>query len=102
MLLGDSDIDEPAGEALAEWEQARGVGHGGGQRNELGATGALDEHRVGKGGGKRAVLQFRQIVQVLDRVILGRAVAPSLLGHDVDHDRALGRRGVRQRSLQAR
>jgi hypothetical protein len=35
VLLGDADVDQATREALAEGEEARGVGHGGGDGHQL-------------------------------------------------------------------
>ena len=57
VLLGDADVDEPAGEALAEREQAGGVGHGRGDGDELGPGLGLLDHRLGERGGVGARLR---------------------------------------------
>ncbi len=66
-------------------------GHGAG-------SGAVHRHRR---AGTRASGRHLDVVQALDVVLLGRRVAPALLGEHVDHDRARPLGGVGQRLLQA-
>ena len=80
VLLGDADVEAAVGEALGEGQQAGGVGHGRGDGDELGARLALLDERLGEGRGVAARLGARtDVVQALDRVVLGRGVAPALL-----------------------
>ena len=67
VLLGDADVDEAVGEGVAEREEAGRVGHGGGDRDQLGAGLALGDDRLGERRGVRAGLQRRQVVHALDR-----------------------------------
>ncbi len=99
VLLGDADVEEPVGEALLERQQAGRVGHGGGDRHQLGPVLGLLDDRLGERRGVGARLDFAQVVQPLDRVLLGRLVAPALLGAHVDHDRAVVLGRVAQRAL---
>ena len=101
VLLGDADVDEATGEALAERQQAGGVGHGGGDGHHLGVSLALDEHGLAEGRGVRPGLELGHVVHRLDGVVLGRRVAAALLGEHVDDDRAVDRGGVGERLLEA-
>ena len=97
MLLGDADIEHATGELLGERQQASGVGHGGGDGHEFGSLCALGDQRLGEGGGVAAGLGLRGVMQSLDGIVLGRSVATTLLGHDVDDLRPAGHGdGVRQ------
>ncbi len=102
VLLGDADVDQPAGEALAERQQSGRVGHGRGDGDELGMLLARLDQRLGEGGGVRAGLRLAaHVVQALDRIVLRRRVAAALLGHHVHDDRAVVLRGITQRALEA-
>ena len=101
VLLGDADVEEAVGVLLLEREQAGGVGHGGGDGHHLGPLGGLAHQRLGEGGGERAGLGLGRVVQPLDGVVLGRCVAPALLGEHVHHVRAAQLGGVAQRLLEA-
>ena len=101
VLLGDADVDEPAGEALAEGEEAGGVGHGGRDGDQLRSGLGLLDHRLGEGGGVRAGLRLADVVEALDRIVLRGRVAAALLRDDVHDDRTVELGRVAQRLLHA-
>ena len=92
---------QPAGEALAEGQQAGGVGHGRGDGDQLGVLLALLDQRLGERRGVGAGLGLAtHVVQPLDRVVLRRRVPAALLGQHVHDDRAVVLRGVAERPLE--
>ncbi len=102
VLLGDADVDEAAGEALAEGEQAGGVGHGGGDGHQLGPGLGLLDHRLAERGGVAAGLEARPgVVEALHLVVLGGRVPATLLREDVHDDRAVVLGRVAERLLHA-
>ena len=100
MLLGDAHIEDPIGEPLHHGQQPNGVGHGGGQGHHLRAGCGFGDDRFGERVGVTAFLHRAHVVQVLHRVVLGGCVAPTLLGQNVNHHRAVHLLGRGQRCFQ--
>ena len=112
VLLGDAHVEEPVGELGLEGEEPGRAGHGRGDGHDLGSLPGGLEHGAGEGvgvGGRRdrrptgatEVGLHLEVVQALDVVLLGRGVAPALLGEDVDDDGPAPLRGVGERLLHA-
>ena len=102
VLLGDADIDASVGESFAEGEETDGVGHGGGDRHELGVLvaelheGLGERCGVGAGLGGAAVVGEAGlgIVHRLDLVLFGGSESLALLGEHMDDDRPVELGGV--------
>ena len=95
VLLCDAHVEAAVGETVAERKEARGIGHRRGDGHHLRVgLGGLEE-RFGERLGVAAGFHTTRVVHVLDRILFGRGVAPTLLGQHVDHDRSveLGRVG---------
>jgi hypothetical protein len=56
VLLGDADVDHAAGEALVERQQPGGVGHRGGERDQVGVLLGRFDERLGERRGVAARL----------------------------------------------
>ncbi len=100
MLFGDADVEDAVGKALHHRQQPGRVGHRGGKRHQFGPGFGLGDDRLGKGAGVAARLDRAHVVEVLDRVVLGWGVSPSLLGEHVDDDRAVHLLGRSERPLE--
>ena len=101
MLLGDADVDEPVGEALPNGSRPVESGMAAVMATSSGRCLGLLDQRLGERGRVAAGLEAdADVVEALDRVVLGGRVAPALLGEHVDDDRAVVLGGVAQRLLQ--
>ncbi len=110
VLFGDADVEAPSREAVLERQEAGRSRHRRGDRHEAWVGLGLLDDRLGerlgvaRGHGLRRPderIEDRRVVEVLLVVVLGRRVAPTLLGEDVDEDRTVLRQldGIVQRVL---
>ena len=108
VLLGDADVDDALGPSLLERAQAGRPGHGRGDGHQIGPALAQFDHRPGEDLGEAAGspawgsgghVEAGRVVEAPLAVGLGRAVAPSLLGEDVDDDRPVVLRGEGEDAL---
>ena len=101
-----------SGQRACEGQQPGRPGHGRGDGHHVGVGLADLEHGLverlgvalggpGRFGRPDGRVEDRGVVQALLVVVLGRAVAPALLGDDVDHDRAVELVGLAQGLLHA-
>lgn len=97
MLLSNAHIEAAIRESLGKSENTCRVRHGGGDRNQLRVDLAELDQRLSKRGRVAARLDRSRVVHELDRVTLGRAVAPPLLGQHMDDNRTSKLLGVSER-----
>ena len=111
MLFGDSNVEEPLGEAILEREKSGGSGHRGRDGDDARVRFGFFEdgvgERLGVAGGNRLGRTDRRVengcvVEVLLVVILGGRIPLALLRQNVHDDGSLGRQvlGVSESDLQ--
>ena len=97
VLLGDADVDDPSRHLIGQGLEAHRGLHGGGDPDDPFIAAGQGDDLLGEDGGPAETLgHHRQTglgmnlahrVEAVGDVLLGRGVAPPLLGDDVDDDR---------------
>ena len=97
VLLGDADVDDPRRHLIGQGLEAHRGLHGGGDPDDPFISAGQGDDLLGEDGGPAEALgHHRQAglgmnlahrVEAVGDVLLGRGVAPPLLGDDVDDDR---------------